>query len=238
MQEAEFVVGLQLAVFPIIFQRFLVIAQTEQSAGFLTERIGVFRVDGNGKFRTGDGIGVILVHQLCGGQCIPVLLGVGVMVDEFVEDALGVFVLTQSEECASHEFLEVVAFIASRAHHPFIGFLALTVVNIEIGAVAHVVLVFVGFYMLAIFAQIFVGLLDVAFGNHDFRQQIVVVGVVSTLNLVGIEFRLGVVFLSQGLAGFEDVGQCGARIELEGVVDGLLGFVVVALPRVVVGEVH
>ena len=92
--------------------------------------------------------------------------------------------------------------------------------------------------MFAIFAQVFIGFLDVALGNHDFRQQIMVVGVVAILNLVGIEFRFGVVLLSQSLAGFEDVGQCGARIELEGVVDGLLGFVVVALPRVVVGEVH
>ena len=36
--------------------------------------IRIVRVDGNGILRTGNGIGVFLVHELCRSQCVPIVL--------------------------------------------------------------------------------------------------------------------------------------------------------------------
>ena len=112
------------------------------------------------------------------------------LVDKLVEDAFRVFVFAQSEQRAGHQLFEVVTFVAPGAHHPFVSLFTLVVVDVEVGTVAHEVFVFVGVDVLAVFAQIFVSLVDVATGYLDFSHQIVVVWVVVVLYLIGIEFSL------------------------------------------------
>ena len=76
-----------------------------------------------------------------------------------------------------------------------------------------------------------------SFGNQDFRCQVVVVRIILVANGFSIVACQFVVAHHQRLACFEDVGQCGVRIYIQGTFYSLGGLVTLAVVVVVVGQV-
>ena len=181
MQQTELVLRNLLRESAVVFQCSFVVAHAEQRIGFAGQSFRVVRVNGYGIFRTRDGVRIVLFHKLGRGQRIPVVLRVGVAVYEFVEQPLRVLVLTQSEQGAGHEFLEVRTVIALGAHHPLVGLVADAVVNIQVGAVLDEVLILVGVYRHAVVAQVAVAFVNLALGYQHLSSEVVVVRVVLLL---------------------------------------------------------
>ena len=209
-----------------------------QRTGLAHDALRVFWVDGKSIFAAGHGIAVVLVHQLHASQCFPVSGGVGVSVYQLVENPFRVFELTQSEQRASHQFLEVAAVVALAPHHPFVGLVVDAVVYVQVGAVFDEVLIFVSVYRHFVVAQIAVGLIDVPFCYHDLCLQIVVVRVVVIGYPVGIFASLFEVVAHQGLSRHENVGQRGVRIQLKRIINNVQRLVFLAVLIVVIGNVY
>ena len=94
------------------------------------------------------------------------------MVYQFVEYLFAVLILSKSEECARHQFLEVVGDVAIRSEHPLKSLVENVVFIEDVGHVVHVVHQFVGHYLfLHVLTIELVGLFLLAFADHDLTLQ-------------------------------------------------------------------
>ena len=111
MQVAELIVVYHLGIALVERKGLLVVFKIIETIGFGEHAVGIVGIDGYRIFAAGDCRVVVFVHELCTCQRNPITGGVGVVIDELVEDTLAVLVFSQSEEGAGHQLLEVVGVI-------------------------------------------------------------------------------------------------------------------------------
>ena len=85
MQITELVSTVLFCVFLEIRERFLVVLQMIETVGLRQNALCIVGVDGNGIFTTCDRSTIVLTHELRIGKSIPIYLGVGVMIQQFVK---------------------------------------------------------------------------------------------------------------------------------------------------------
>ena len=236
---ARLFVGAELAESLVVFLRLLEVAEAEESVGLVEDGVRVVGIDGDGKFAALDGVTDVVVHELRRGQMVPVGRGVGVGVDEFVEDALALLVVARVHGDSAHEFLVVGVVGQAGAPQPFRGHFVVVVVGVERGHVEDEVfaLVFV-VEVVELLVQIVFGGIVFSAENHEFGPDVVVFGmrlVVDFLDeLLGAADVVFVVHCHAGQEG-QRLGGSGKHPSAE--LGGLHGGLHIAIHRVVFGNV-
>ena len=112
---------------------------------------------------------------MCRSQRSPIGLGIGIAVQQLVEELFCLLIPSYTYQCSAHQFLEVITIVIGYPHHPLISLVEDGVVEKKVAHVLDEFFDFVGRGLYEEWPQILVGFLRVALGNHDFRYQIVVV---------------------------------------------------------------
>ena len=111
MQVAKLIILHLFGIFLEVGEGCLVILQIVQAVGFGKQTVCIVGVDGDGKLAAGDGGMIVFSHKLRTGEGVPVTGGVGIVINEFVEDPLTVLIFPKPEECTGHQLLEIVGII-------------------------------------------------------------------------------------------------------------------------------
>ena len=225
---AQFVVRLQTGIAVEVFKCLFPVAQRKERIGLVEECIRIGRVDGYRELAAFDGVSIVVFQKLRRGQLVPVVRGVGILVEQFVVDALAVLGVALAEGDACREILIVgVGFVGPRSLEPLVSEREEFVVGKERGHIkTEVDLFFLVVEHGILFREKPVGLFFPLLEDHYLSRHVNVVRVVRFIHPVDESACLFCVLLfDQCDAGTKHQRQRGPRKEFESIVYRTKGLV-------------